>query len=186
MRNNKFIISDFFFKRRNKLYTILITFYWRLFLGKIGRGSYIHKGCYFEGNPKRIFVGNNFKIWHRCTLAVGQGKIDFGDNGLLGVNSYINATKGNVRIGNNVAIAPFCQIYSYSHHHYPDKMIVNSFKFGDVIIEDDVFIGSNVVILPGVTIHKGAIIAASSVVNRDVPPSTIVGGAPFKVISTRK
>lgn len=60
------------------------------------------KGFILNGNPKRIKIGKNYKIWHRCTLAVGNGNIIFGNNGLLGVNSYINASKGNVNIGNNV------------------------------------------------------------------------------------
>ena len=91
-----------------------------------------------------------------------------------------------MKIGNNVAIAPFCQIYSYSHHYSQYKLSVDNYNNSDVSIEDNVLIGSNVVILPGVTIHKGAVIAASSVVNRAVAENSIVGGVPIKIISERK
>jgi len=177
---------DKIYKIKNKSYVFFARFYWRLCLKKIGKGSFIYKGLYVDGNPKRISIGTDFKIWHRCTLAVGKGKIEIGDNGLLGVNSYINASEGNVIIGNNVAIAPFCQIYSYSHHYYSEKLITESFKVQNVIIKDNVLIGANVVILPGVTIHEGAIIAASSVVNKDVLANNIVGGNPIKIIKERK
>ena len=53
-----------------------------------------------------------------------------------------------------------------------------------VVIEDDVWIGGNVTVLPGVTIGQGAVVAAGAVVTRDVPPRTLVGGVPAKVIKT--
>lgn len=177
---------DTLFKIKKKSLAIIFRFYWKLTLSYLGKGSYIHKGLFVIGSPKRIKVGKNFKIWHRCTFAVGKGKIEFGDNGLLGVNSYINASQGNVKIGNNVAIAPYCQIYSYSHHHYENQLIVESFKVGDITIKDDVLIGSNVIILPGVTIGKGAIVAAGSVVNKNIEDYTIVGGNTIKEIGKRK
>lgn len=177
---------DFLFKIKKQIIPFILSFYWKLYLKELGRGSYIYKGLIIIGNPRRIRVGKNFKIWHRCTLSVVNGSIEFGNNGLLGVNSYINASQGSVKIGNNVAIAPFCQIYSYSHHYSENLLITESFKVGDVTIEDDVLIGSNVVVLPGITISKGAIVAAGSIVNKSVPEYTIVGGNPIKEIGKRK
>lgn len=161
-------------------------FKWKLILKKIGRKSYIKRGVLVSGNPKRIIIGDNFKIWERCILGVGKGEILIGNNGLLGVNSIINASEGTVKIGDNVAIAPFCQIYSYSHSHDSNKLVTESYKIGNVTIENNVFIGSNVVILPGVTICEGAVIAAGSVVTKNVPKNCIYGGTPAKEISKKR
>ena len=60
------------------------------------------------------------------------------------------------------------------------------FKFGVIHIEDDVWIAAQCTILAGVTIGRGSVIAAGSVITKDVPPYSIVGGVPGKVIGTRK
>ena len=64
-----------------------------------------------------------------------------GGKGLLGVRCYLNASAGKIIIGRGVAIAPYTQIYSYSHHPVPGKPVMDGFKVADVVIEDDVLIG---------------------------------------------
>jgi acetyltransferase-like isoleucine patch superfamily enzyme len=178
-------LLDIYFRFLNRLRDILFLQIWRLRFKHIGKGSYIKRGVIVEGNPKRISIGDNFKIWQRCFIGIGKGELRIGNNGLLGVNSYINVSDSKVTIGNGVAIAPFCQIYSYSHHYYPDSKVNESFKVGEVVIEDDVLIGCNSVILPGVRIGARAIVAAGSVVVSDVDSNTIVGGVPAKFIKQR-
>jgi maltose O-acetyltransferase len=181
----KYFLGDVFYKSIRRFFDYFHKLYWFFVLGKIGKKSFLKAGVKIIGNPRRIEIGSDFIIWHNCILSVGEGQIEIGNKGLLGINSYLNASHGKIKIGNNVAIAPFCQIYSYSHHYYPDKSVMDSHKVGDVIIEDDVLIGCNTVILPGVTIHKGAIVAASAVVNKDVPSFSIVAGIPIKEIGKR-
>jgi acetyltransferase-like isoleucine patch superfamily enzyme len=176
---------DFYFKVLNRLRDIIYFQLWRLRLKSLGKGSYIKKGVIIEGNPKRISIGKNFKIWHRCFIGMGKGELIIGNNGLLGVNCYLNVSDSKIIIGDGVAIAPFCQIYSYSHHYLPGSSITESYKIGEVVIEDDVLIGCNTVILPGVRIGTGAIVAAGSVVISDVESRTIVGGVPAKFIKKR-
>jgi len=182
----KFIIGDLYCRIKSKSTDIILTLYWKMRLGKLGKGSRVKRGVRIDGNPRRITIGSGFKIWDRCFIGIGKGKISIGNDGLIGVNSYINASDGEVRIGNHVAIAAFCQIYSYSHHYRQGEPVTSTFKVGDVVIEDNVLIGSNVIILPGVTIHEGAIIAAGAVVTEDIPPFTIAGGLPAKVIRKRE
>ncbi len=172
-------------KIKERMLDYLFLPYWKIRLGRIGKHSRIKRGVKVVGNGKRITIGDNFKIWHRCFISVGTGKIFFGDNGHLGVDVYLNASKGNINIGNYVAIAPKAQIYSYSDDYADNRKIGEDHKVGDVKIMDNVLIGSGAIILPGVTINEGAIIAAGAVVTKNVAPFEIVGGIPAKKIKDR-
>lgn len=111
--------------------------------------------------------------------------IKIGHHSGLGINSLIQE---NVEIGNYVMMGPNVSIYTKNHKTSLEKpMIFQGFEVSKkVIIKDDVWIGSNVIILPGVTIESGAIIGAGSVVTKDVLKNTIVAGNPAKVIKERK
>lgn len=183
--SSSYQFGDFICKVRSRTMDIIRKLYWKILLGGIGKGSYIKAGVRIVGNPKRIKIGMNFKIWQGCMLSVKEGFISFGDNGLLGVDSIINASVGRVIIGNNVAIAPKVQIFSSSHHYESGKNTTDCYKINDVLIEDNVLIGAGVIILPGVVIGTGAIVAAGSVVNKNVPSMHIVGGIPARLIKKR-
>jgi acetyltransferase-like isoleucine patch superfamily enzyme len=183
MKENKYYIGDLFWRIKERLCDYFRLFYWRLFMGKIGKGSLIKDGLRIVGNPKRVRIGKYFKIWQNCHLSVKNGEIVFGDNGLLGVGSIINASKGRVIIGNNVAIAPHVKIFSYSHHYDNAKNTNECYNVADVIIENNILIGAGVIILPGVTIGTGAVIAAGAVVNKSVEANSVVGGIPAKKIN---
>jgi maltose O-acetyltransferase len=86
-------------------------------------------------------------------------------------------------IGNNVDIAQETNIWTLEHDIHDDY---HRDKGGDVIIEDYVWIASRVTILPGVTIGRGAVIAANAVVTKDVPSMAVAGGVPARVIGERK
>jgi len=119
-------------------------------------------------------------------MGVGvEGGVSLGDYGHLGVDVYLNASEGCIRIGNYFAIGPKSQIYSCSNEYQPGKLIIECHKVADVTIEDDVWIGAGVVILPGVTISKGAVVGANAVVTKNVAPYTIVAGVPAKEIGRR-
>lgn len=134
-------------------------FFYRLSGIKIGKGSTIHMGARFY-NPRNIIVGED--------TIIGEGVVLDGRTKLV--------------IGNHVDIASEVMIYN-SEHDINDK----NFKavVQPVIIEDYVFIGPRVIVLPGVKIGKGAIVAAGAVVTKDVPPFAIVGGVPAKIIGER-
>jgi len=186
LNRNKFIVGDLFWKIKERSFDYLRLIYWKLFLGKIGKGSFIKYGARVVGNPKRISIGDNFKIWENCFIGIGlKASLRIGNNGLLGVGTYINCSKGNLMIGNGVAIAPYCKFFTYSHHYMPGKTVSETHKVADIIIEDDVLIGAGVTVLPGVTIKKGAIVAAGAVVTEDVESYSIVGGIPAKEIKKR-
>lgn len=111
--------------------------------------------------------------------------LKIGDNSGIGKNSKIGS---NVTIGNNVMIGPECLIYTVNHN--TKRTDIPMVAQGNrepipVIIEDDVWIGARAIILPGVTIKKGSIVGAGSVVTKNVPQYTIVAGNPAKIKKNR-
>lgn len=127
--------------------------------------------------------GDNLEI----EAGVLMGKFD---DVVIGKNVQINEFSRirNVIIGNDVMIAPYVYIL-HSGHNFDSKEVTMRFQgekfYQHTIIEDDVWIGARSIINAGKTIGKGAIVAAGSVVTKDVEPYTIVGGNPAKIIKKR-
>lgn len=110
---------------------------------------------------------------------------DCGKNTTVGERTFINEgcsfqDQGGIIIGNDCLIGHRCVIATINHNQNPDKR--GDMVFLPVKIEDKVWIGANVTILPGVTIGEGSIVAAGAVVTKDVPGNSIVGGVPAKLI----
>jgi acetyltransferase-like isoleucine patch superfamily enzyme len=142
---------------------------------------------------KGIALGNNVSI-HSNTIIECTGVIrnlgvglTIGNNVGIAQNCFIQV-RGEVTIGNNVIFGPGVSIFSENHiFSNPDIPIVEQGEERKgVIIEDNVWIASGATILDGVRIGNNSIVAAGSVVNKDVPPYTIVGGVPAKIIKSRK
>ena len=112
---------------------------------------------------------------------------DYGYNIEIGENFYSNHNLiildvGKVRIGDNVQIAPNVSIYTAGHPVHPDTRN-SGYEYGiDITIGDNVWIGGNTCILPGVTIGKNVVIGAGSVVTKDIPDDMIAVGNPCRVI----
>ncbi|MEH8020905.1 sugar O-acetyltransferase [Rheinheimera metallidurans] len=87
-----------------------------------------------------------------------------------------------VHIGNNVFFGPAVQIYTVNHPLEPIKRRTLLEQALPVVIGDDVWLGGGAIILPGVTIGAGSVIAAGSVVSKDIPPGVVAAGNPCKVI----
>lgn len=128
---------------------------------KAGKNVYIGMGLDLRGAKCHIVIGDNSFI-NRKVLLDGRGKIE---------------------IGNNVDIGQETNIWTVEHDPNDND---HNVTINEVKIEDYVWIATRVTILPGVRIGKGAIIAAGSVVTKDVPPMTIVGGVPARFIRNRK
>ncbi len=114
-------------------------------------------------------------------------RCDYGRNITIGDDTFINydlmaLDVAPVTIGRRVMIAPRVSIYTAGHPVHPDSRN-SGYEYGQsVTIEDDVWIGGSVVILPGVTIGRGAVIGGGSVVTKDIPPMVIAVGSPCRVV----
>jgi acetyltransferase-like isoleucine patch superfamily enzyme len=113
--------------------------------------------------------------------------LSVGNNSAIGAYCYIGAS-GKITIGNNVMLGPRVTMSS-ENHVFSD--ITKTIKEQGIVrkgitIEDDCWIGSNVVILDGVKIGTGSVVAAGAVVTKDVPSYSVVGGVPAKVIKLRE
>lgn len=123
---------------------------------------------------------SNSSIHRKCKF-FHIGKIIIGKNSVVNFGCYLDNRRG-ITIGNNVGIAHNTKIYTLGHNIDSPKFET---KGAPVSIEDNVFIFSNSLIMPGITVHEGAIVLTGSVVTKDVPPYTVVGGNPAKVIRQR-
>lgn len=102
------------------------------------------------------------------------------------LNSFVHIWgHGGVTIGNRVMIASHVSIVSVTHDHTADSMRFAKPISQPIFINDDVWIGAHVVILPGVTLGEGSVIGAGSVVREDVEPYAIVAGTPARLIRYR-
>lgn len=137
---------------------------------------------------KKTTIGYKSKV-HPTTILRQAERIFIGNYCLINHNNVFQAGKfiGKIIIGDYVQTGANVMMFAFNHgtalNNIP--MIKQDYYEGDIVIEDDVWIGAGSIILPGVRIGKGAVIASNAVVNKDVPENTIVGGVPAKLIRHR-
>ncbi|NAY91638.1 acyltransferase [Muricauda sp. JGD-17] len=147
-------------------------------------------------------ISNKIRLWYISKVLgimpkIGSAKFENGiyisnaDKLRIGQHTRINENvflQGEISIGDYVMIAPKAAIYTRTHVFSSIEkpmLLQGDTEPSPVIVEDDVWIGINAVILPGLTIGKGAIVGANAVVTENVEPYTIVGGVPAKTIKKR-
>lgn len=155
-------------------------------------GHEIHGKCLIAGGA-RIERPYCLRLGERCVLqravwiniAADTARLNIGAFTFLGQGAEIEVND-RVDIGTGVLIAPGVYITDHNHDTRPGPpMYLRPCIAAPVRIGDDVWIGRNAVILPGVTIGDGAVIAAGAVVTRDVPASAIVAGVPARLMRRR-
>lgn len=147
----------------------------------------IGKGCHLMDNSDirgRVSTGNNVFIHENVLIRSDKFSILIGDNTTINRNTNILF---QVKIGSNVSIAPNVVIIGANHVFVdPHKTIKSQGSISKgIIIEDDVWIATNSSILDGITIGKGSVVAAGAVVNKNVPPYSVVAGVPAKIVKKR-
>lgn len=151
---------------------------------KRGKGSVIYRSVRKDLPPfNRFSLGCYSVVEDFSCLNNAVGDIIIGDHTRVGLG---NTIIGPVCIGNHVNLAQNITVSGLNHNFQNiDKLIdEQGVSTKPIIIEDDVWIGANSVILPGVTLGRHCIVAAGSVVSRSIPPYSICAGSPAKVIKS--
>lgn len=149
-------------------------------------------GCVFEEgvlvfHPDRVWVGADVYVGHGAILkGYHAGEMRIGDGTWIGQRCFFHSA-GDLTIGRNVGVGPGVKIITSSHEEAGrDVPILHaSLRFAPVVIEDDADLGVGSVVLPGVTIGRGAQVGAGSIVTRDVAPYTVVAGNPARLLRER-
>ncbi len=154
---------------------------------------------------KHVFIGDRVLIYKTCTggyvdlkdevVLYGDTIIETADHGnvTIGEETHIQprcqivAGKASIIIGKRVEMAPGCALYPFNHGMELNQSIREQplVSKGDIVIEDDVWLGYGVIVLDGVRIGKGAVIAAGSIVTHDIPENAIAMGTPARVVRIR-
>jgi acetyltransferase-like isoleucine patch superfamily enzyme len=156
---------------------------------RLARGVYLDEGVYLHALPHGIEIGENTYVMHHAELHVYNFRdlphagIKIGKNCLISEFTILRG-QGGITIGDNVYTSPFVQIVAVNHvYDDPHRPIIEQgITAQGIVIEDNAWIGSSAIILDGVRVGKGAVVAAGAVVSKDVPPHTVVAGVPAKVI----
>jgi acetyltransferase-like isoleucine patch superfamily enzyme len=138
-------------------------------------------------HPENVRLGDNIYLGHGAMLkGYYKGQMIIGDDTWIGPGTFL-FSGGGITIGCRVGVGPFVRILTGFHGEAGrHRAILDSpLEFRAVVVEDDCDIGINSIVLPGVTIGRGAQVGAGTVVTRDVPPYAIVAGNPGRVIRLR-
>ena len=127
-------------------------------------------------------IGNNSVIFRRADI-LAPYSISIGDNTSIGWFCHLDG-RGGITIGSNTNISSYTKLVTGTHDI--DSLDYVSAQFRPISIGSHVWVCTGAILLPGVTIGDGAVIAAGSVVTKDVPPYTVVGGVPANTIRTRR
>ena len=142
--------------------------------------NHVRKWFYIALGAK---VGTN-AVFHYRTEIRSPFCLSVGSGSVIGDNALLDARNG-LTIGEHVNLSSNVSIYTEQHNHRDPLFRCNQQVPKEVVIEDRAWLGSNVIILPGVHIGEGAVCCAGCVVNKDVPPYAVVAGIPAHKVSER-
>ena len=121
-------------------------------------------------------------------VTAGNGSLTLGAHAAVSPCVHLSADDGYIEIGPYTAIGPGTVLRAANHRFdgRDEPIMFQGHVPGKIVIEENVWIGANCVVTPGVRIGRGAVVGAGAVVTRDVPPFAVVGGVPAKIIRQRE
>lgn len=139
-----------------------------------------------DGGP--VTLGDRAHLHQDTVVEVGRGgSVSIGADTHIQPRCQLSAYLRAIRIGAKVQIAPACAFYPYDHGTAPGTPMREQAlsSRGEIVLEDDVWLGYGVVVLAGVRIGQGAVVGANAVVTGDIPPGAVAVGAPARVVRMR-
>jgi len=153
---------------------------------RCGKGLRLTSDTVITGH-KNIVIGDNFVSMGQLYLYAHDGYLEIGDNSDTNTNVQLGAAGGRLIIGSGVMIAPNVVIRAANHGIDRGSPIKSQPSIGgEIVIEDDVWIGANAVITSNVRVAKGTVVGAGAVVTRSTEPYSIVAGVPARKIGERR
>lgn len=194
-------IINFFYKSTFKILSLLFSFISKVyhfliikptfqsFTKSCGHSLFIESKIPQVWNSPDIHIGDNVRLsghtsFFGCPFLTKKSQLKIGNNSYIGYSTTL-AIGEKIEIGEHVKIAANCFLAGYYGHPVdPEKrkMNHNEDNIGSIIIKDNVWIGTNAKIMKNITIGKNSIVAAGSVVTKDVPDNTVVAGNPAVIV----
>jgi acetyltransferase-like isoleucine patch superfamily enzyme len=157
----------------------------------LGRSCFVDDDVtiFAHGDGGEVRLGDHVHLYRGTIIEVGTGgSVIIGEGTHIQAGCNLKGFLGSVRIGRNVQIAPHCAFSPYEHDFDDLEVPIKSQGIrsaGDIVLEDDVWLGIGVKVLEGVHIGKGAVIGAGAVVTKDIPAYAIAMGVPARVARMR-
>lgn len=163
----------------------LRKYYYGNFFGH--REFVIHDNVTITGYEKNITIGKHFQVNPDVKIFSSEGKLIIGNDVFLNYNCFLSADRSRIMIGNDCLFANNVTVWCSNHGYENSNLLIREHdrRMKGVSIGNDVWLGAHSVILPGVTIKDGSVVAAGAVVTRDVPSYSVVAGVPARVIKKR-
>ena len=159
----------------------------RPYLISLGNRAYIRSGANLEcGENSSLVIGEKAVIERGADIrAYNDGNVRIGDRTFI--SSYTCLNGRNVRIGKDCLIGHHCGIFANNHLFRDPQRPINQqgLSYQGIVIEDDCWLGSGVKILDGVTVGKGSVIGAGTIVTKNVAPYSVAMGVPARVVAHR-
>ena len=151
----------------------------------LGKNSFVHKSVDLS-HPKNIHLGDASILYKQISIYTSKsGTFTMGKNSHIAPFGYVLIDNNKVNIGDDVAIGPFCSIICHSNNIEGDsELFSKNYLDDDIIIGNNVFIGTQCTILPGTVIKDNVVIASNSVVKGIIESSSVYGGSPAKKIKS--
>ena len=159
--------------------------YYTLQGAKLAKNVRLYEGVVIKGAANCIIEDGSI-LYAGTTLAIGSsGFFRMGKYSHFGARCYVLVGDGNIGVGNQTAIGPHTLLLAHSNSVNGDYPIVETVYSGTITIDDDVFIGAGVIVLPNVSIPSHCVVGAGAVVIRDLEEWSISVGCPAQVIKNR-